>query len=363
MNKKRVIALYLPQYHPFKENDEWWGKGFTEWTNVTKARPRFPKHYQPHLPTDLGFYDLRIPEVREEQAKMAKEAGIYGFCYYHYWFNGHLLMERPMKEVLESKKPDFPFMICWANENWTRAWDGGEKQILIEQKYNEEDALAHIRWLIPYFKDPRYIRIDNKPVISIYRTSIIPNIEKMLQIWRIEAKKHGLELYITRMESMGDKGESFLIPGIDAAIDFQPHNISEYIKYRNIIPRTLNKIARAFGKSNILPTLLDYGKFVRYQCSLPSPSYKVYPCVTPRWDNSPRRKKSFFAFTNSTPKLFGMWLNNTLQKFKPFSKEENLVFINAWNEWAEGNHLEPDQKWGKAYLDICKDILKPKSYL
>ena len=151
-SKHRVIAIYLPQYHPFKENDEWWGKGFTEWTNVTKSRPRFPGHYQPHLPSDLGFYDLRVPEVREQQAQMAKEFGLYGFCYYHYWFNGKLLMERPLQEILESGKPNFPFMICWANENWTRAWDGGEKQILIKQEYTEEDARNHIKWLIRILK-------------------------------------------------------------------------------------------------------------------------------------------------------------------------------------------------------------------
>lgn len=181
-SKHRVIAIYLPQYHPFKENDEWWGKGFTEWTNVTKSRPRFPGHYQPHLPSDLGFYDLRVPEVREQQAQMAKEFGLYGFCYYHYWFNGKLLMERPLQEILESGKPNFPFMICWANENWTRAWDGGEKQILIKQEYTEEDARNHIKWLIPYFKDYRYIRIDDKPVIAIYRTTIIPNFKYMTKI-------------------------------------------------------------------------------------------------------------------------------------------------------------------------------------
>lgn len=357
MNKRRVIAIYLPQFHPFPENDEWWGKGFTEWTNVTKAKPRFKGHYQPHLPADLGFYDLRVSEVREEQARMAKEAGIYGFCYYHYWFNGKLLMERPLKEVLESGKPDFPFMICWANENWTRAWDGGEKHILIKQDYTDEDAQNHIKWLLPYLKDSRYIRIDNKPVVAIYRTSIIPNLQKMIEIWREEASKEGLDLYITRFESMGETGETHLIEGIDAAIDFQPHNLRGYKEIKSIGPKIINKISRFFGKDNIVPLILSYPKYIDYAIEQPLPKYKQYPCVMPSWDNSPRRKGSFFAFKNSTPKDFGRWLNNVLNKFKPYSKDENLIFINAWNEWAEGNHLEPDQKWGRAYIDELKNIL------
>lgn len=357
MNRHRVIAIYLPQYHPFPENDKWWGKGFTEWTNVTKARPRFRGHYQPHLPADLGFYDLRVPEIREEQARMAKEAGIYGFCYYHYWFNGKLLMERPLKEVLESGKPDFPFMICWANENWTRAWDGGEKEILIKQEYTEEDARNHIKWLIPYLKDPRYIKIDGKPVIALYRSTIIPHVDKMLEIWRQEAKKESLELYICRFESQGDVGKKFFVKGIDAAIDFKPHNLNEYSEKKHIIPKVINRISRILGKYNIIPLLFSYSKYVEYACKQPLPNYKQYPCLFPSWDNSPRRKKSFFAFKGSTPRDFGRWLKNVITKFKPYSKEENLIFINAWNEWAEGNHLEPDQKWGSSYLDACKQAL------
>jgi len=357
MNKHRVIAIYLPQFHPFKENDEWWGKGFTEWTNVTKARPRFKGHYQPHLPADLGFYDLRVPEVREQQAQMAKEAGIYGFCYYHYWFNGKLLMERPLKEVLESGKPDFPFMICWANENWTRAWDGGEKQILIKQEYSDDDAKEHIKWLIPYLKDPRYIRIDGKPVISIYRTTIIPNLDSMLKIWREEALKEGLELYITRFESFGEGGKELLKGYIDAAIEFQPHNLRGFLKNKNIASKTINKVVRMFGMENVCPIILDYSKYVDYICKLPPYQYKIYPCVTPMWDNAARRRHSFFAFKNSTPYYFQKWLKHTFENFSPFSKDENLIFINAWNEWAEGNHLEPDQKWGKGYLEACKEAI------
>lgn len=356
MNKNRVIAIYLPQYHPFPENDEWWGTGFTEWTNVTKARPRFKGHYEPHLPADLGFYDLRVPEVRDLQAKMAQEAGIYGFCYYHYWFNGKLLMERPLKEVFESGKPDFPFMICWANENWTRTWDGGEKQILIKQDYSEEDALNHIKWLMPYLKDSRYIRIDDKPVIAIYRSTIIPNIEKMIEIWREEARKEGLRLYICRFETFSQSGEEYLKPGFDAAIDFQPHNIQGYKEKIPFIIRCYNKLTRIVTKKS-QSTLISYPRYIKYNSNLDLPLYKRFPCLTPSWDNSPRRKGAFWAFTHSTPQLFGVWLKAIISKFKPYSEDENLIFINAWNEWAEGNHLEPDQKWGNQYLEEIKKIL------
>lgn len=351
MSKHRVIAIYLPQYHPFPENDEWWGRGFTEWTNVAKARPRFPGHYQPHLPADLGFYDLRVPEVREQQAQMARDAGIYGFCYYHYWFNGKLLMERPLKEVLESGKPDFPFMICWANENWTRAWDGGEKHILIKQEYTDEDAREHIKWLMPYLKDPRYIRINNKPVIAIYRTTIIPNLTSMLKIWREEAAKEGLDLYLTRFESFGQSGKEYISNGIDASIDFQPLGsyLNKYVK-KHPFSRLWNKFNEVF-LNGFFPRVINYRKYVNFMMRQPMPTYKQYPCVTPMWDNSSRRKKKVILMKNGSPKIYGKWLSSVITKYIPFSKEENLIFINAWNEWAEGNHLEPDRKWGKKYLE------------
>jgi len=190
--KIRAIALYLPQFHPVPENDEWWGRGFTEWRNVAKAKALFPGHYQPHLPADLGFYDLRLPEVREAQAELASQHGIHGFCYYHYWFNGRRILERPFNEVLESGKPDFPFCLCWANENWTRVWDGGERNVLLEQHYSFEDDLAHIRSLIPAFKDPRYIRINGKPLFLVYRTELLPDPAKTAALWQKEAIKAGL---------------------------------------------------------------------------------------------------------------------------------------------------------------------------
>lgn len=362
MSEKRIIAIHLPQFHPFKENDEWWGKGFTEWTNVTKCRPRFPGHYQPHLPADLGFYDLRLPEAREAQANLAKEYGIYGFCYYHYWFNGHQLMERPVNEIAASGKPDFPFMLCWANENWTRAWDGGFKEILIEQKHSDEDDIAHINYLIDnFFKDDRYIKIDGKPVFCIYRQDLFPDIKKTINIWREEARKKGVELYLCMFESFNNKGNVALENGFDASVEFQPTSVynNGYLKKnRCLVRRATNKICRlSFGKY-ILPEIVSYEKYVNYVLSLPQVKYKRYPCVSPSWDNASRRKRTnFLVFYKSTPKFFGNWLRETMRKFKPFSKEENFVFINAWNEWAEGNHLEPDRKWGRQYLEEVKKCI------
>src|SRR5580704_8011423 len=190
--KPRALAFYLPQFHPIPENDEWWGKGFTEWTNVVKAKPWFSGHYQPHVPTDLGFYDLRLPETREAQADLARQYGIYGFCYYHYWFHGRRLLERPFNEVLTTGRPDFPFCLCWANENWTRRWDGAERQILVKQTYSQQDDLEHIRWLLNAFDDRRYIRLEGKPLLLVYRAGDLPSPSRTAEAWRGEARKAGI---------------------------------------------------------------------------------------------------------------------------------------------------------------------------
>ncbi|WP_353123688.1 glycoside hydrolase family 99-like domain-containing protein [Dysgonomonas capnocytophagoides] len=357
MKKKRVIAMYLPQFHPTKDNDEWWGKGFTEWTNVTKAKPLFRKHYQPHLPTDLGFYDLRVSETRIEQAEMAKQYGIDGFCYYHYWFHGKRLLERPFNEVLESKEPNFPFMLCWANESWTRAWDDSEHKILIKQEYSREDDYNHINYLLSVFEDPRYIRIDGKPVFIIYRSTNIPHLEEMIKFWREEATKKGMELYICRFESYGEEGEIYQKGLFDASLEFQPHSLSKS-KYnsKNLGLRAINKISRSVIGRNIIKNTRSYPGYVDYISTTPEPSYKCYPCVVPMWDNTARKGRSFFAFVKSTPQSYKKWLKYALNR-KNYSKEENLVIINAWNEWAEGNHLEPCRKWGHQYLEATKDAI------
>jgi lipopolysaccharide biosynthesis protein len=371
-NSIRPIAIYLPQYHPIPENDAWWGKGFTEWTNVTRAKPLFEGHYQPHLPADLGFYDLRVAEVREEQARLAKEHGIYGFCYYHYWFNGRRILERPFQEVFESGKPDFPFMLCWANENWSRAWEGKDDDVLLEQQYSEEDDRAHINYLVQYFLDERYIRVNGKPVINIYNSTAIPNVKSTIKVWREEAAKQGLELYICRFESFDRFGKHYLEDGFDAAIDFQPfggimhafkkHKIqamqiglvkkARYTYYKKVAKRFFPKAYHKFWNED--RRRLDYNEYAEFAMQQSFPSYKWYPGVTPMWDNTARKKHRSFLLHNSTPTAYYNWLRSIIKKFKPHSTEENFIFINAWNEWAEGNHLEPDQKWGRSYLEQTK---------
>lgn len=371
MKNIRPIAMYLPQFHPIPENDEWWGKGFTEWTNVIKGKPLFKGHYQPHLPADLGFYDLRLEETRMAQAQLAKEYGIYGFCYYHYWFTGKRVLERPFNEVLESGSPDFPFMLCWANENWTRVWDGQEKNILLEQKYSDQDDIDHIRALMPAFKDSRYIKVEGKAVFAIYRSTRVPDIKSTIQRWRNEAAKEGVQLYLCRIESFAEAGETYLESGFDAAIGFAPlsSKLSLYVKYKQW-KHIKDKLSRWYIKykfsSNknrqvllecVGKEIINYQDFVDFVKTVPSPAYKCFPSVSPMWDNSARRANEYIVFDHSTPQKFEEWLKDEIDKFNPFSKEENFIFINAWNEWAEGNHLEPCQRWGRAYLEAVKKVI------
>lgn len=353
-----LIAFYLPQFHPIPENDQWWGKGFTEWTNVVKARPQFSGHYQPHLPADLGFYDLRMPEVRQAQADLAREYGIHGFCYYHYWFEGKRLLERPFDEVLESGKPDFPFCLCWANENWARTWDGDGDLFLIKQTYSEQDDRKHIHWLASAFRDPRYIRIGGKPLFLVYRASRLPNARRTTELWREEAMRLGVgELFLCRVESykdFGDPGEH----GFDAAVEFQPDfaRMDEplYQKRRWLLARRLRLIHRAFDENSIL----DYDWVVKRMLSKEDPPYLLFPCVTPSWDNTARRKKGAIILRDSTPQSYERWLRTVMKRTICRPREERIVFINAWNEWAEGCHLEPCQKWGRAYLEATKRAIE-----
>lgn len=351
---KRLIAIHLPQFYPFQENDEWWGKGFTEWRNTASAKPRFKGHYQPHIPGDLGFYDLRLKECRIAQQQLAKEYGIDGFCYYHYWFNGHLLMEKPVEEMLNDNDETFPFMLCWANENWGRNWTKGKNEILIQQKFSKEDDIAHFNYLLKFFKDPRYIKIDGKPVFGIHRTDRFPDPEATISLWKKMAKENGFELYIFRFEAQSTYGEKFLTPSMDAAVQFQPFAMKNFRKKHALIPRILNRL---FNKEKF-SSIYKYDEYVDYMCTMSlKENYKLYPSLFPCWDNSPRRvEQAFMAFKNSTPEIFERWFTYVYTQFEPFSKEENLIFINAWNEWAEGCHLEPDLKYGKGYLEAVKKV-------
>ncbi len=349
--------MHLPQFHPFSENDEWWGKGFTEWTNVAKARPRYHGHYQPHIPADLGFYDMRLEETRCAQATLAQEYGVYGFCYYHYWFNGKRLMERPVDEMIASGKPDMPFMLCWANENWSRNWDGGFSDILIAQNYTVDDCRSHIRYLCKHvFCDKRYIKVNSRPFFIIYHPRLIPDLRDYLMIWRDEAKTYGMELYLGYMTR---NDENLLDEGFDCAVDFEP-NVDGYIKkdvFGQLLDfRNSNILHRAFrhfwgDSNNPFNLTYDYNDYATTRMARQSPPFKIYPGITPSWDNSSRRKGWFFEMKNSNPELYGRWLRYIVKTFLPYTDEENFIFINAWNEWAEGNHLEPDLKWGRGYLE------------
>ncbi len=351
----KSIAIYLPQFHPIPENDVWWGKGFTEWTNVTKAQPRFEEHYQPHLPADLGFYDLRLEEARLAQETMAKEFGIYGFCYYHYWFNGKKLLNEPIEQKLKNPKEDLPFMLCWANENWTRAWDGLDREVLLRQDYDFEDDKEHMSYLCDtFFNDTRYIRYEGKPVFLIYRPKLFTDIKKTIEIWRNVAVEKGIgELHIGYMQSWGVTDEPISM-GFDFAVEFQPNFPVITNKPKSIFQRLKHKL----GLKNKAPQdrIFSYKKFTEIQMKKKF-NPVVSPSLIPMWDNSARRQTDAFIFTDSTPEAYGNWLQHIVNNYPWNLNKEKFLFINAWNEWAEGNHMEPCQKWGKQYLETTKKVL------
>ena len=354
----RTLAFHLPQFHPIPENDLWWGKGFTEWTNVTKAEPSFSDHYQPHLPTDLGYYDLRLPEARQAQADLARQYGIGAFVYYHYWFTGQRILERPVDDILSSRQPDFPFCLCWANENWTRTWDGGSNQVLLEQHYSDADDEAHIRHLLPYLADRRYLRMSGKPLLLLYRTELLPNPARTADTWRRIALREGVgELFLARVESLAQDKDPRTI-GFDASIEFAPD-------WRTVPRQQRGRWDRLRAKLGLIPrgrltnTVLQYDDLVSRMLAKPTPEYRRYPCVTPGWDNTARRKQGATIFENNSPQAYGRWLQTIAEAELKADRPdgERLVFVNAWNEWAEGNHLEPDRRWGHAFLEATRDAL------
>lgn len=364
----KILCFYLPQFHPIAENNEWWGPGFTEWTHVAATKPRFAGHYQPQIPADLGFYDLRLEQTRIQQAELARRYGIYGFCYHHYWFNGKRLLSTPLDEMLASGQPDFPFCLCWANENWTRAWDGLDREVLIGQKYSTEDHLEHIRWLSEsVFSDGRYIRIDDKPVLVIYRPDIIPGIANVISIWQDYARSHGFKgLYLCGVKSglVSLSDEQIIGCGFDAIVDFQPNrdNFSPprglrsfvYLKARRYLPTALyQKIKLSVSANNIV----NYQRMVEGLINRPWPTqYRKFPCAFPSWDNSARRKTATII-QNDFPEVYRRFLKDCISKVKQYRDEEQIVFINAWNEWAEGCHLEPDRRFGHAFLKATQSAL------
>lgn len=337
----RALAFYLPQFHPIPENDHWWGKGFTEWTNVARAKPLFAGHYQPHYPANLGFYDLRVPEVREAQAALAARHNIEAFCYWHYWFHGKRLLERPFNEVLASGRPLHSFCLAWANETWSRRWLGEEKDVLMAQTYSAEDDLRHIRWLITAFADPRYFRVDGRPMFLIYKPNDLPTPAKTVELFRTACVKEGLpEPYLVGVNAHRRAVDCRLL-GFDATLDFEPQ-----------LGVLSNPLADGLKVS-------DYAVARRRMVSTRA-HYEAHHSICVGWDNTPRRGENGIVFVNSTPERFETGLQELVDAclHKPY--EQRLVFINAWNEWAEGNHLEPDSKHGLGYLDAVKRVTSPR---
>lgn len=379
--KARVIAFYLPQFHPIPENDKWWGKGFTEWTNVAKAKPLFKGHYQPHIPADLGFYDLRVPEVREEQAKMAKEAGIEGFCYWHYWMGkGKMLLERPFNEVLESGKPDFPFCLGWANGDWSnRSWTKGElfkeNTVLMKQYYSKEDYKDHFYYVLKAFMDHRYIKVDGKPLFYIHDPLSVPDMKEFISIWQKLAKCNGLDgiYFVGRATSasfwhIDERGKRVrdLRPSTNNAkyqyetvlkLGFDAVN-SRGIERAEIIVggKTKTMLAKIFYKIFKVGMLRKYKhEDIIDNYFVPEDSMEnVFPTLLPNWDRSPREGAMASLDYDCTPEVFDKDIRLALDVIKSKNPEHKILFLQAWNEWAEGNHVEPDLKYGHGYLNILQ---------
>jgi lipopolysaccharide biosynthesis protein len=377
----RLIAFYLPQYHPIPENDEWWGKGFTEWTNVAKAKPLFKGHYQPRLPADLGFYDLRVPEVREAQAELARNAGIEGFCYYHYWFAGRRLLERPFNEVVASGKPDFPFCLCWANQTWSGIWHGAPNRILVEQTYpGAEDNRRHFMEVLKAFHDSRYLRVNGRPIFVVFRPSDIPNVASFIKQWQSLAVENGLPgLHFVAHLSYENSTWDYHSRGFDACVmvstlkpftvlakdlflgagatDPQevfenyhsgPHQIYRDGQFRHWLWRRRQSLLGQFSRVRLYRHALP---FLLQGCNSQA---DVYPTVTPNWDNTARSGLGGGVLHGSTPDLFRMHLQQALSFVRSRPMNQRLVFVKSWNEWAEGNYLEPDKKFGHDYLNVVR---------
>lgn len=354
----RFIALYLPQYHPTPDNDAWWGKGFTEWTNVAKAKPLFHGHDEPRIPTDLGFYDLRLPEVREEQAELARQAGVEAFCYWHYWFgNGKELLERPFKEVVASGSPDFPFCLAWANHSWyKKRWDPnapGKDMLLIEQKYpGEQDYINHFNSLIPAFKDKRYLRVNGKLFFVIYSPFGFEDVSTFMSIWRRLAKENGLnDFYFVAPDADSRNKDNFLSMGFDAVYNSDTFNIHHHL---NIIKKALLYIGRKFLHR---PTVFKYKDAIKYMVSDDCKNRDVIPCISPNWDHSPRSGSNAIILDDAKPEYFEKVTIRAIDIVKDKPQEEQIIMIKSWNEWGEGNYMEPDVTFGRGYIEALRSAI------
>ncbi len=347
--RAKAIAFYLPQFHPFPENEAWWGPGFTEWTNVTKAVPQFLGHHQPQLPADLGFYDLRLPDVLRRQVAMARQYGLHGFAFHHYWFGGKRLMETPLDTYLAQDDIDFPFCLCWANENWTRRWDGHDGEILISQEHGPDNDLAFIRDLEPYLRDSRYIRVDGRPLVIVYRPSILPDAAATLRRWRDYCRNVGIgELFIAMAQfDTEDPREQ----GFDAAIEFPPHKLARGF---DAINHTLDIVNPDYQGH-----VLHYQSIVDSAKAWPDKGFPLIRTVFPGWDNEARRPGKGYTFAFSTPARYRDWLDFAVEYAEQHPVAgERIVMVNAWNEWAEGAKLEPDRRYGHAFLQATREALE-----
>ena len=364
-DKVRIISLYLPQYHPTPSNDKWWGKGFTEWTNVGKARPLFRGHYQPKVPADLGYYDLRLPEVREAQAKMAREAGVEGFCYYHYWFgNGHEELDLPFKEVVKSGKPDFPFCLCWANESWhSKFWskDGSiQKKILVEQTYpGDEDIVNHFLSLLPAFKDKRYIRVKGKLLFMVYMPLELPDANHFISMWNKLAYDNGLGgFYFIGHLVHGDEVSEKNVEAI-RALGFDAVNVVELFRAKNEINSGLRKRINYYAaKFFDRPLVIEHEKILPKLITDIERRNDVILTVTPNWDHTPRSGSGGFVLNKSTPEVFRKHVHSVIELTKKKQSNDNIIILKAWNEWGEGNYMEPDLRYGRQFVDVLASETK-----
>jgi lipopolysaccharide biosynthesis protein len=344
----QVLAFYLPQFHAIPENDSWWGKGFTEWTNVTKALPRFKGHYQPHLPGEFGFYDPTQASVLRRQAALAKRYGISGFCIYSYWFGGKQVLERPLQVLLDNPDIDFPFCLCWANENWTRTWDGSDQQILLAQSHSAQDDLDFARSIEPAMRDPRYIRVDGRPLLLLYRPSLLPDARATVARWREHFQSAGLgNPYIAMVHAYSNDDPHLY--GMDAAVGFPPHGVLD--------APPMDPKPRRFA-AGFVGQVISYDTMVARTLAHRPSAYRFMPGVCVSWDNDARRPGRGLTFHGSTPAKYGSWLAAACRYAITHNPPaERMVFVNAWNEWAEGTHLEPDRHFGYAYLAQTRSVL------
>lgn len=354
----KIIAFHLPQYHSIPENDEWWGRGFTDWDNLKKATPLFKGHYQPRVPLD-GYYNMLDHDTHLRQAELAKEYGVYGFCYYHYWFNGKMLLEKPLEHILLEKDVDLPFCMCWANEPWTRSWDGKSKRIIMPQYYGDkEDWKKHIEYLLPFFKDDRYIKINGKPVFVLYRSNNVDGLDEMITLWNSVLFQNGIEeLYlIEERNNFQTKPVSKISKAI---LDFEPNYTSKLTE--SFFHKVWKRVRRCFGYNY---NFNDYNKKCSQMTKREIAEYyagkKIFLGMYTGWDNTPRRKNGGTIFQSATPDNFGKWLAKQMARANSINSE--FLFLNAWNEWAEGAYLEPDERYGYSMLEAVKRVVAGQDY-